>query len=144
MIDVGEITKGIETLLNEKTTGFTIQRAGEINRNPNVAGRNNGWIGIFKGASSYKTHTTGNTPWLADIAIEVHVQRSSSRNGAVAEDGMTDSEKLVMDVLANKANLSLNGTVDTVIEFDVEYKYEKEDLNYFATAIITLVAQKRT
>ena len=81
---------------------------------------------------------------MANIKIEVWVQCSSARNGADAEDKLTDSEKLVMDVLGEKANLNLNGTVDTVIGFNVNYVYEKIGLNYFTTAVITMMAQKNT
>lgn len=77
MIDYAQVTRAIESILKAGLTGYTIKRNPMQNTDPNVAARNKGWIGIYRGPLNYNSHTTGDTPWLADIHPLVEVQAAS-------------------------------------------------------------------
>lgn len=121
---------------------FTISRNTKENKDPNLAAKGDGWIGIYRGSVGHEPHTTGSTPWLVTVEIKVKIQRAGYSNDA-AEDLLLDSEKLVMDVLTSTDNLTLNGTVDIIKGFSIEYEFDQEKNIYFHSAIISIIAEVR-
>ena len=109
-----------------------------------MAGNNNGWIGVYRANATYTPERTGNNPYDGIIDIIVKVQATSLQSEASAEDALTDAEKLVMDVIADRDNLNIGGTVDRVTAFDVEYDGTQDGTRFISTAIITVRAVKIT
>lgn len=142
MINLSTITAGIETILNANLSGYTIERNPRRNVDPNLAAKGKGWIGIYRGMLSYMPHTTGATPWLATIAARVEIQVASMRSGEDAEDKLQEAETEVMEVLAD--NLTLNGTVNMTMGYEITYETNEDEQVFYHAALITIKAEVRT
>lgn len=142
MINYKNITQGVETILNDNLSGYTITRNAERNVDPDIAARGKGWIGIYRGPLNYESHTIGTTPWMAEINIKVEIQVASMKSGDDAEDKLQDAEKEIIDVLT--ANKKLNNTVDMTNGYEIDYEYNADEQIYHHAAIITIKAEART
>ena len=145
MIDVAGITKAIKDLLDANLANYSIHRNAERNEDASqaayIAGQQNGWINVMRGAVDYNPHTTGATPWLVDIKPKVEVQVASMTSAADAEDRLQDAEKAVLDVLT--ANKTLSGTVLMTNGYGIAYEYNPGEQVWHHSATITIHAQAR-
>ena len=142
MINFKTILKGVESVLRDNLTGYTITRNEQRNTDPDLAAKNKGWIGIYRGALNYDSYATGSIPWLVSIEIKVEVQCASLQSGEDAEDRLQDAENEILGVLHD--NKKLDNTVDMTNGFDVEYEYNDLEEIYHHAAIITLRSEART
>lgn len=150
MINMANITSAIESILKANLSGaYHVQRNPERNSDPSVASvESGGWIGIYRGSNTISPITTGlgggGTPWNNAIKPVVEVQRASMTSGADAEDKLEASVNDVLTVLTDRSNLRLNGTVNIVTGFSVEYQFDNSDKEvWFHSALITINAEVR-
>jgi hypothetical protein len=141
VINVKTITKAVEDIINDNTVGYIVTRNAERNVDPNVAAKDKGWIGIYRGGINYLPYTTGSTPWLAEVRVDVELQVASMQSGEQAEDKLQDAEAELLGIFA--ANLNLNGTVLMTQGYDIRYDVNVEAEVYFHAAIITLRTEVR-
>lgn len=142
IVNMGGITKAVEKLISENTTGYKVTRNKQRNEDPNIAAQGKGWIGIWRGDRSYEAHTTGSRPWLVNLSVMIEIQYASWANADDVEDRLMDAEKEIMDIL--NANRTLSSTVLMTTGYDVtDNKNESEEGVYFQASIITLKAQVR-
>lgn len=139
------VTQAVETLLNDNLDGYTIKRNVRRNKDPNMASREKGWIGIYKGEVKYEPFSTGTSPYLVSIDIPVEVQ-VTGRDGADVEDKLEDAIKEVCDVLISRSRnsrLDIGGTVGMILGCDIEYQHNEDTERHHHAAIITLHAEAR-
>ena len=141
MINLKAVTQAVESILKADLYGYTIKRNPERNVDANLAARNKGWIGIYRGTQDLDAYTTGATKWLNTITVDVEVQAASMRSEEEAEDKLQDAETEVMNVFGD--NLKLNNTVANVTGFAIRYEVNTEEKIYFHSAIITIRAEAR-
>lgn len=143
MINMKDITAGVETVLNNNLSDYTIERNPRRNQDPNVAAMNKGWIGIYRGGLDYDAHTIGATPWMAKPTIIVEVQAASMQSGEDAEDRLQDAEKEIMDVLT--VNKTLDDTVNMTTGYSIAYEVNEDEEKeiYFHAALITIKTEVR-
>ena len=140
MINRSEITKGIETVLKENVTGYLIERNPERNEDPNVAGRDKGWIGIYRGDAEYDPMRIGVTPWRVQLTPRIEIQVASWDSGEECEEKLEFAVKEIITVL--NANRTLNGTVNMTVGYTVTDEVNKTvEGVYFQAAIITIKAE---
>lgn len=141
MINFKTITQKVQSIFDAGLNDYTITRNAERNADPNVAAKNKGWIGIYRDSIDYNPHTTGSTPWLANVNIRVELQVASFRSGEDAEDKLQDGEKEIMDLL--NANKNIGGTVGMTMGYNIKYEYNVESQIYWHASIITLKTEVR-
>jgi len=144
MINMKDITNGVEKVLNDNLTDYNIERNPRRNQDPNIAAQNKGWIGVYRGGLDYEPYTTGSQPWLAKPSVVVEIQAASFLSGSDAEDRLQDAEKEVMDVLT--ANKKLNDTVNMTVGYEIKYEIneDEEAQIYFHAAVITIRTEVRS
>ena len=136
MINMKDITGAVKSILEQNLQGYTIVRNAQRNMDPNIAAKNNGWIGVYRGSLDYSPHTCGgNNPYMAEIEVVIEVQAASMKSGADAEDRLQDAEEAVMDVLND--NKKLNGTVNQNMGYGIEYEFNADETIWHHAAIIT-------
>lgn len=143
MINMKDITRGVEKLLNDKLSDYTIRRNPERNADYDLAAKNKGWIGIYRGDLDYDAGFIGNKPWSAHPNVVVEIQAASFKSGADAEEKLQDAEQEVMDVLTG--DKTLNGTVAMTLGYSITYeKHEEPGENiHFQASIITIKGEVR-
>ena len=141
MINLKDITKAVETLLNQKLTGYIITRNAERNNDPSIAAQNKGWIGIYRKSISYEPYSTGTQKWMTFIELDIEIQVADMESGDIAENRLQDAEEEIMDLLT--ANKNLNNTVAMTNGYDIAYEYNADEQIYFHSAIITIKAEVR-
>ena len=144
MINMKDITAGVETVLSNALAGYTIERNPRRNQDANTAALNKGWIGIYRGGLDYDAHTTGSQPWLAKPSVIVEVQAASFLSGEDAEDRLQDAEQEVMNALT--ADKKLDGTVNMTTGYEIRYEINEDEEAeiYFHAALITIKAEVRS
>lgn len=136
MINMKDITRAVKSILEQNLQGYTIVRNAQRNMDPNIAAKNNGWIGVYRGKLDYSPHTIGgNNPYMAEIEVVIEVQTASMQSGADAEDRLQDAEEAVMDVLND--NKKLSGTVHQNNGYSIEYEFNADETIWHHAAIIT-------
>lgn len=142
MVNMSEITQEVERLLKNGLPKYIITRNKRKNTDANRAA--DGWIGIYRAAINYEADTAAGNEWLAHPDIIIHVQRASLQSEEDAEEKLHKSEKDVVEILSKTENLSLNGKVNIITGYSIEYDYNMENNIHFSSAIITLSAEVRT
>jgi hypothetical protein len=143
MIDFGQITAAVKTLLSNSLTGYAVVRNAPRNTDPSIAARGNGWVNVTRGRIEYQpAGGLGHTPWIAQVEIRVEVQVASMLSDAEAEDKLQDAEKAVLDALT--ADKKLGSTVDMTNGYSVAYEYNAQERIWHHAAIITVRAEVRT
>lgn len=138
-VNVSVITEGIETLLMNDSSlqGATIERSAEINELPHLCP----WIGIYRNGVEYPVRTLGMGNGFRGqrISLVVMCQQADATSGVECEQRL---EQLLVDVIAALlADPTLNGTVDTLDEFQVQYvDYLQTDSGYVQTAGVYFTA----
>lgn len=140
MIDFSIITRNIESWFKQELTGYTIVRNSVENIDENVAAKNRGWLGIYKGSVSYDSARIGVVRWDATIEIIIELQCMSFQSGEDAEDRLEKSLVEVLTLL--NSDPKLNNSVGETKGFEVEYEYDKNDEKslYTQIAIIAITA----
>ena len=143
MINFKTILDALESIFNDNLTGYTVTRNEPRNNDPDLAAKNKGWIGIYRGTMNYESHSIGSIPWQVTVEPKIEIQCASARSGKDAEARLQDAESEVLTLL--NANKKLNGTVEMTNGYVVDYEYNTdiEDM-YHLAAIITIQAEKRT
>lgn len=142
MLNLANVTKAVESILKRNLSNYSIERNPERNVDPSKAARGKGWIGIYRGPSSYNAYTTGSTPWLVDINIRVEIQVASMKSSEDAEDKLQEAEEEVLTVLTN--NKKLDNTVSQTLGYDIDYEFNEEERIYFHASIIIIRAEVRS
>jgi hypothetical protein len=140
MIDVAAITKAVKDLLDANLSGYAIERNAERNVDINRASEGSGLINVLRGPVRYRPYTTGAVIWKTEVRIRVEVQYAH-QDAELAEDGLQDAEKAVLDVLA--VNRTLSGAVLMTLGYDIDYEYNADEQVYHHAAIITIIAETR-
>lgn len=141
MINMSTITKAVEDMLGEHTAGYTIERNGARNEDPNVAAKDNGWIGIRKGRKQYEAYSTGASPWLAEVEIIIEIQYAHFSDPGLAEDKIEEAVEEILGILNTHYNL--DGTVSHITGLKVEYDLNTDVDAYHYAAVITVLAEAR-
>ena len=147
ILNLKTITKAIEKLLKAgllpKYKNLTIQRNRLRNENPNKAAT--GWIGIYKGPTTYEAYTMGPKTWRGFPTLLIEIQYSNPRE-ETAEDKLHDIETDVLDILATNPNLDLEDTVSFTAGFDLDYEILSTEgaSPYWHSSLITLKTEVRT
>ena len=141
MINMSTITRSVEEMLREHTAGYTIERNGARNMDPNRAAQGNGWIGIRKGKKDYEAYSTGSAKYLCDLEIVVEVQYARYDDAAEAEDHIEEAVEEILGILNNHQDL--DGTVALLTGFRVDYDVNTEVEAFHYAAVITVRAQAR-
>ena len=141
MINFKTILRGVEKVLRDNLTGYTITRNEPRNQDPDTAAKGSGWIGIYRGKLGYSSYAIGGTPWMVEVETKIEIQCASMASGEDAEDRLQDAETEVLTVL--NANKKLNNTVDMTNGYDIEYEYNDLEEVYHHAAIITLKSEAR-
>ena len=142
MINFKTILQGVERVLLDNLTGYTIARNDPRNTDPDLAAKNKGWIGIYRGSLEYSAYAVGSIPWLVSVDTKVEVQVASMHSGEDAENKLQDAETEILTVLNN--NKKLNNTVDMTNSFEIEYEYNDLEEIYHHAAIITIRSELRS
>ena len=142
VINFSAITTALKTLIAAGSTGYTIERNSVRNDDPNVAAIGKGWIGVRKGMIDYKAHTTGSSPWLAEIEVIAEVQYAHMSDPETAE---TQIETAIAEILGIiNSNLTIGNTVSHVKGFRVDYFDVPDARNtYWYGGVITIRAEAR-
>lgn len=147
MLDISQITKGIETILNNDSgvagAQMLVTRSAYINMLPNATP----WVGIYKDKMSCQPHTMGrhNKSWKCTVGFDIYVQAVSYKSGSECEEKLDKYMQILKDALWSDS--TLGGTVAQVTGIDTQYTYEKPTDSkslYFQMAVITLTAEVMT
>jgi hypothetical protein len=141
MINYSDITKGIETILRNNLSGYTITRNDKRLDNPSVAAKNKGWIGIYRGPVNYDAYAIGARVWICTARPIVEVQAVSMKSGADAEDKLESAVDEVMECL--NSNRTLNSTVLMSMGYEIRYEFNADTDVWYHSAIITITAEVR-
>lgn len=143
MININDITAAIETLLKGNLTGYKIQRNIRRNIDPNLAGDNNGWIGIYKNTINYEPATIGSRPWKAAVKIDIEIQYASfGGDNTLVEKKLGEGEAGILAVL--ETDRTIGGTVAMITGYDIAYDInEASDEICYQAVTITVEAQTR-
>lgn len=142
-INVAEVTQSVVDMLkaNADLEQVTIERAGEVNKEPNV----NGWVGVYRVRIKYDVKSLGvSVPRAQGISLVILVQQSDHRSGKDCEDVLEALIQKVMSVILSDE--SLGGKVDILDPNDFEIRYEnynKIDNIFMQTAAIYLTGLVR-
>lgn len=143
MINLSTVTKAVEALFKDAPTlkTYTVVRGKYINDDPGISK----WIGIYKGSikSRPKTIGRGVAGFKSEMTIKIIVQAYGVVHTIDIDSLLDERIDLVTDVIDENKNLG--GTVDSVVGYDVEYRYsEGDDITMaFQLAIITISMEKR-
>jgi hypothetical protein len=143
MIDINDITKAIETKLNDGLTGYTIERNVRRNVDPNRAADNKGWLGVYRGSLKYEPLTIGARPWIANITASIETQYASfGGDNTNVEKQLGDNEAEILAVL--EADRTIGGVVAMITGYNISYEVndDSDEICYQAT-IIEVEAQVR-
>lgn len=140
MINYKTVLDALEALLRDNLDGYTITRNQARNNDPNVASKNKGWIGIYRGAIDYESARIGSDmKWDAKLYPKIEIQTASPKN-ATAEDRLDDAEQEVLNLLDN--NIKLSNTVGTTVGYSIDYQVNtSSDEFYHLSSIITINAK---
>ncbi len=142
MVNRSTVARGIETILKENLEGYLIERNPERNEDPNVAARDKGWIGIFRGDADYEPARVSATPWRVTLTPRVEIQVASWESGEKCEENLEFAVNKVLTVL--NSNRTLNGTVAMTVGYSVTDEVNRtQEGVYFQAAIITIKAEVR-
>jgi hypothetical protein len=139
MINMSELTRAVEKILNDHTSGYTIDRNGR-NDDPNIAAMGNGWIGIRRGKVPYEPYS--NARWNTKPDIIVEVQRARFDDAGMAEDEHEDAVIEIMGILND--HKTLDGYVAMTTGYDIEYMINDESQVFHHAAIITIHTEVQT
>lgn len=138
-VNVSTITSAIESLLTNHNDlqDVLVERSTEINELPHRCP----WVGIYRSGVEYPLRTLGMGSGFRGqrISFVLMAQHSDATSGEECEERL---EQLIVNVIgALLSDPSLNGTVDTLDEFSVEYvDYLQTDAGYVQTAGIYFTA----
>lgn len=140
MINLNDITKEIETILNEDVTvrGFMSGKDIELGEFINYDPNRTPWVGVYRGKVNYVPRTLGmQENWEASPSVKVIVQATNLRSAAECEEALEGYVKAIIDAMLK--DITLNGSVDIITDFDVEQGYIETDRSstYFQGATIT-------
>lgn len=142
-INVAEVTQSVVDMLraNADLEQVTIERASEVNKEPNV----NGWVGVYRVRIKYDTKSLGaSVPRAQAISLVILAQQSDHRSGKDCEDVLEALIQKVLSVLLSDE--SLGGKVDVLEPSDFEIRYEnynKIDNIFMQTAAIYITGLVR-
>lgn len=142
MVNMKNITRGLETILKRNLTGYAIERNPERPEDPFKASTKEAWIGIYRGTLESAPHTTGDI-WLANPTVTVEVQVASMKSQEDAEDRLCDAEVEVRRILRQPENKTIGGYVDTILSHTVEYQFNDTGNVYYHSALITIECEAR-
>ncbi len=140
MLNRGDISKALEKVIKDGTEGYTVVRNEPRNEDPSMAAMK-AWVGVYRGRIRYRKLTTGMTPWIAEIEIDVEVQVASMQDGEDVEDKLEAATNEIIGVIT--ASRNIGGTVQTIKEITIEDELNENDTTYYQAAIITIVAEQR-
>lgn len=141
MINLSDITKAVEAIIEAAAGNYTITRNEERNSDPNTAVKTDAWIGIYRGSMTYVPYSTGGV-FVVNPKPVVEIQCASFKSGADAEDKLQAVEKIILEALWK--NRTLNNTVQSIIGFSITYDYNAADAIYHHAAVIELDTKVRT
>ena len=130
------ITRAIEDLLKEHTSGYDINRNPRRNSDPNAASRGKGWIGIYKGPWDMAKHTT--TRFKNEVNPQIEIQVCNLESGDKAEDDLEASVNEILTLLSGPHGRNLSGTIGQTTGYKVEYDINRATDAYFYSATITI------
>jgi len=148
MINFKQITQANETLFQANLgNDYLIERnpvrpadASKIMRDGKK-----GWIGIYRGRIKYEPHTTGSTPYMANIEWLNEIQVASTKSREDCEDRLCDAEKEVIDVIeTDRKAAKMGGYISNIIGYEIDYEMNETETTYYQSALITIRAEQRT
>lgn len=141
MIDVSAITMAVEDMLNEHTAGYDITRNDARNEDPNVAAKDNGWIGIWSGDEDYEAYSTGPSPWLVHIEVIIEVQYAHFTDAKAAEEKIEAAKNEILGIVGDHP--TLDSTVTQITGIRVTRLRNQESAGYHYALRITVLADAR-
>ncbi len=142
-LNVAEVTQSVVDMLraNAELEPVIIERAGEVNKEPNI----NGWVGVYRVRIKYDVRALGaSVPRQQAVSLVILVQQSDHRSGKDCEDQLEALIQKVLSVILSDE--SLGGKVDILDPTDFEIRYEnynKIDNIFMQTAAIYITGLVR-
>ncbi len=147
-VNVSTITNAVYELilddleLQELLEASHVVRSGFVNVNPGLTP----WAGVYKSSVEYTPRSLGqhSGTWQLTVGTQVLLQVFSADTGEDAENKLEDLIQKLMRLIFD--NLTLKGTVDMTLGFNVEYRFleGENETSYFQMAMVTINSEVRT
>lgn len=144
MINLKNITEALKNqLIAANTTNKTYIITRNAHRNEDINQAVNGWIGIYRGSVDYEPHSTGPTPWLADISLRIEMQAASIQSAQDCENRLDEIEDFVVSAI--ESDRTIGGKVLNLIGYGFDYPdyYDETFEVYFQESILTVTFQSK-
>jgi hypothetical protein len=142
IINYTDITKGIESILNRRLSGYIVTRNERKNSDPNKCiAAGTGWIGIYKGSVNYDAYVMGSRPWKITAQPYINLQVVSTLSGEDAENRLQAAEKEVIQAI--ETDRTLGGSVAMILGYNMEYEYNDDNEIYFIGVNIKINCETR-
>ena len=121
MINFTEITEAVKTVLDNYNTDnkpYHITRNQKQNTDVNIASK--GWIGIYRNRVNYEPYATG-PRYQTEVEIRIEIQVADIHTAENCEAKLEEIVEFVMNALTVNLKRPLEGTVQLLTGFDIDY-----------------------